>query len=101
MLLRSSWEAVTSYHCFLHPIKLSQSLNSSKNLQGFSSDIHSLGDWQFVPQRSTIALECLSKSEGTSYCEGLIFGGKKSCAEMVRISSHIKKHQEEDTELKI
>ena len=41
----------------------SQPPNSSKNLLGFTTDTHSLGEWQLVPQ-STIVFECLNEAEG-------------------------------------
>lgn len=37
-----------NYASSLHPIKHSWPPNSSKNPLGFSTDIHSLGDWQLV-----------------------------------------------------
>ena len=62
-LLRRAWEAVTHHTYSLDLIKPSQPPNSSKNLLGFSTDIHSLGEQQLVPQ-STIVFECLNEAEG-------------------------------------
>lgn len=62
-LLRRAWEAVTRHTYSLDLIMPSQPPNSSKNLLGFSTDIHSLGERQLVPQ-STIVFECLNEAEG-------------------------------------
>lgn len=79
------------------PNKHSQPPSPSKNSLGFFTNIHRVGDWQLVLQGSTIVLECLDETEGTSHCEVSIFSEKKKHVEMVQISGYIKKHQEEDT----
>lgn len=66
------------YACSLHPIKHFQPPNPSKHLLSFSTDIHSLGEWQLVLQ-STSVFEGLSEVEGTSHCETYFWWKEKPC----------------------